>query len=210
VGADDDTAPLPVIVVDASGEAVAPTARTAPVAQVSADPGDGGEDSERGREPEAGRVRDPFEPFDRTGADRAGADRDSSDRTAMPGMAQLAWEQRRSAARTSADPDGPAPEAAVSSPARIAPPLPVRKPAAPPPESEIPAEVPAEVLAETSAGTSAEPPGTAKLEQIKDLYITAEAIGEDALDQHFQQVSERQRQLIREYFGQTTEGQPLK
>ena len=46
------------------------------------------------------------------------------------------------------------------------------------------------------------PPGAAKLDQIKDLYLTAEAIGEDALDKHFQQVSERQRQLIREYFEQ--------
>jgi hypothetical protein len=41
---------------------------------------------------------------------------------------------------------------------------------------------------------------SAKLEQLKDLYLTAEAIGEDALDKHFDQVSERQRQLIREFF----------
>jgi hypothetical protein len=41
-----------------------------------------------------------------------------------------------------------------------------------------------------------------KLDQIKDLYLTAEAIGEDALSQHFDQVSERQRQLIKEYFDQ--------
>jgi hypothetical protein len=40
----------------------------------------------------------------------------------------------------------------------------------------------------------------AKLDQIKDLYLTAEAIGEDALDRHFDQVSERQRELIREFF----------
>jgi hypothetical protein len=39
-----------------------------------------------------------------------------------------------------------------------------------------------------------------KLDQIKDLYLTAEAIGEDALTEHFDQVSERQRQLIKEYF----------
>ncbi len=45
-------------------------------------------------------------------------------------------------------------------------------------------------------------PEDAKLDQIKDLYLTAEAIGEDALAKHFQQVSERQRQLIREYFDQ--------
>lgn len=43
-------------------------------------------------------------------------------------------------------------------------------------------------------------PGTVKMDQIKDLYLTAEAIGEDALDQHFELVSDRQRQLIREYF----------
>jgi hypothetical protein len=40
----------------------------------------------------------------------------------------------------------------------------------------------------------------AKLDQIKDLYLTAEAIGDDALVKHFEQVSERQRNLIREFF----------
>lgn len=45
-----------------------------------------------------------------------------------------------------------------------------------------------------------------KMEQIKDLYLTAEAIGDDALSQYFQQVSERQRQLIREYFDEKTTG----
>ena len=40
----------------------------------------------------------------------------------------------------------------------------------------------------------------AKLDQLKDLYLTAEAIGEDALDKHFDQVSQRQRELIREFF----------
>jgi hypothetical protein len=45
-------------------------------------------------------------------------------------------------------------------------------------------------------------PTDAKLDQIKDLYLTAEAIGEDALTKHFHQVSERQRQLIKEYFDQ--------
>jgi hypothetical protein len=49
-------------------------------------------------------------------------------------------------------------------------------------------------------------PAAAKLDQIKDLYLTAEAIGEDALAKHFQQVSERQRQLIREYFDQVVSG----
>ena len=60
-------------------------------------------------------------------------------------------------------------------------------------------------------GGRAAPPTRAKMDQIKDLYLTAEALGDDALDRHFQQVSERQRQLIREYFDQAvasrTDGQ---
>jgi hypothetical protein len=47
---------------------------------------------------------------------------------------------------------------------------------------------------------------SAKLEQIKDLYLTAEAIGEDALDKHFDQVSQRQRELIREFFERSGPG----
>jgi hypothetical protein len=44
----------------------------------------------------------------------------------------------------------------------------------------------------------------AKLDQIKDLYVTAEAIGEDALARHFEQLSQMQRSLIREYFHQAS------
>jgi hypothetical protein len=51
-------------------------------------------------------------------------------------------------------------------------------------------------------------PEDVKLDQIKDLYLTAEAIGEDALARHFQQVSDRQRQLIREYFDQVATREP--
>ena len=40
----------------------------------------------------------------------------------------------------------------------------------------------------------------AKLDQLKDLYFAAEAIGEERLEKHFDQVSERQRELIREFF----------
>ena len=46
----------------------------------------------------------------------------------------------------------------------------------------------------------------AKLDQIKDLYLTADAIGEDALDKHFDQVSERQRELIEEFFRNSAPG----
>jgi hypothetical protein len=44
------------------------------------------------------------------------------------------------------------------------------------------------------------PKAAAKLDQIKDLYLTAEAIGEDALDRHFDQVSQRQHDLIKQFF----------
>ena len=46
----------------------------------------------------------------------------------------------------------------------------------------------------------------AKLDKLKDLYLTAEAIGEDALDKHFDQVSSRQRELIKEFFDRTDSG----
>ncbi len=78
-------------------------------------------------------------------------------------------------------------------------------------------EPPAETFA-ASAPPNAAPPlrpipdaAAAKLDQIKDLYLTAEAIGEDALDKHFDQVSQRQRELIREFFdrsGPGAEGRP--
>lgn len=42
--------------------------------------------------------------------------------------------------------------------------------------------------------------GAGPLERIKDLYTTAEAIGERRLDRHFEQLLERQRQLISDYF----------
>jgi hypothetical protein len=66
--------------------------------------------------------------------------------------------------------------------------------------------------AATGSGTTAAgayPPGSAispaglaqeKMEQIKELYLTAEAIGEDALTKHFELLSQRQRDLIREFF----------
>jgi hypothetical protein len=39
-----------------------------------------------------------------------------------------------------------------------------------------------------------------KLEQLKDLYLTAEAIGEENVDKHFDQLLAQQRELISEYF----------
>jgi hypothetical protein len=52
------------------------------------------------------------------------------------------------------------------------------------------------------------------LGRLKDLYQTAEAVGADSLDKHFEELMERQRQLIREYLydfggrGQPGAGQP--
>jgi DNA polymerase III subunit gamma/tau len=42
-----------------------------------------------------------------------------------------------------------------------------------------------------------------KLEQIKDLYLTAQAIGEENVDKHFDQLLAQQRELISEYFKQS-------
>jgi hypothetical protein len=42
-----------------------------------------------------------------------------------------------------------------------------------------------------------------KLEQLKDLYLTAEAIGEQNVDKHFDQLLAQQRELISEYFRQS-------
>jgi hypothetical protein len=47
-----------------------------------------------------------------------------------------------------------------------------------------------------------------KLEQIKDFYLTAEAIGEANVDKHFDQLLTQQRELISEYFRQSGAGKP--
>jgi hypothetical protein len=48
-----------------------------------------------------------------------------------------------------------------------------------------------------------------KLEQIKDFYLTAEAIGEENVDKHFDQLLTQQRELISEYFKQSTVARPF-
>jgi hypothetical protein len=69
---------------------------------------------------------------------------------------------------------------------------------------------------EASAGGAPEPPAAPpadaepedddtdrhaqKLEQIKDFYLTAEAIGEENVDKHFDRLLAQQRELISEYF----------
>ncbi len=46
------------------------------------------------------------------------------------------------------------------------------------------------------------------LEQLKDLYLTAEAIGEENVDKHFDHLLAQQRELISEYFRQAGESGP--
>ncbi|MGH3150043.1 MAG: hypothetical protein ACRDOB_04840, partial [Streptosporangiaceae bacterium] len=43
---------------------------------------------------------------------------------------------------------------------------------------------------------------------IKDLYLTAEAIGEHNVDKHFDHLLAQQRELISEYFRQSPAAQP--
>jgi hypothetical protein len=100
-------------------------------------------------------------------------------------------------------------------PARVAASASVETPA--PPDAALPAPeaaaapeadntaIPAEAEAAEAAETLS--PGAAeKLDQIKDLLITAEAIGEVNLDRHFDRVSKRQRELIREFFERAIPG----
>ena len=65
--------------------------------------------------------------------------------------------------------------------------------------------------ADTARDESAEAPERArarKLEQLKDLYLTAEAIGERNVDKHFDQLLAQQRELISDYFRQSAAAQP--
>ena len=48
-----------------------------------------------------------------------------------------------------------------------------------------------------------EPAQERKLEQIKDLYLTAQAIGEENVDKHFDHLLAQQRELISDYFRQS-------
>jgi hypothetical protein len=48
-----------------------------------------------------------------------------------------------------------------------------------------------------------EPAPERKLEQIKDLYLTAQAIGEENVDKHFDHLLAQQRELIGEFFQQS-------
>jgi hypothetical protein len=76
-----------------------------------------------------------------------------------------------------------------------------------PSEPDAITPTPAEVADRNAAGYEGpEEPTHAqarRLEQIKDLYLTAEAIGEENVDKHFDQLLSQQRELISEYFRQS-------
>jgi hypothetical protein len=67
-----------------------------------------------------------------------------------------------------------------------------------PPEDTEGATEPRATLAPATPGASAE-----KLEKIKDLYLTVEAIGDDNVGKHFDELMTRQRELISDYFRDT-------
>jgi len=80
----------------------------------------------------------------------------------------------------------------------------------PPPTTSAPepapgtsaAQVPPNAGGDTSPEDSAPGPSS-KLEQIREFYLTAEAIGEQNVDKHFDQLLAQQRELISEYFKQS-------
>ena len=62
--------------------------------------------------------------------------------------------------------------------------------------------------ADAEAAASQEYTQARKLEQIKDLYLTAEAIGEANVDKHFDHLLVQQRELISDYFKQSNAARP--
>lgn len=116
---------------------------------------------------------------------------------------------------------GPFEPAHVAQAARTAAPAPEGTAAPAPAGTAVPASDSTAVQAAEAAAVPVEavpagsaddlpPSAAAKLDQIKDLLITAEAIGEANLDQHFERVSQRQRELIREFFDRAMPGREPK
>ena len=105
--------------------------------------------------------------------------------------------------------------AARSSPWCLRPTRPARRPASPP-ASTTPNPPRQRPLHSDEASGAAPGDGqedtayahARKLEQIKDLYLTAEAIGEANVDKHFDHLLAQQRELISEYFKQSNAARP--
>jgi hypothetical protein len=97
------------------------------------------------------------------------------------------------------------PPAAETEPARPRGPFePMARSAAPPPgpDTSPPPAQPGQAVQAREQGTSADDEQSAvhALDQIKDLYATAEAIGDENVDRHFDELLQRQRELISEFF----------
>jgi hypothetical protein len=81
---------------------------------------------------------------------------------------------------------------------------PPAKPALVPEPAPAPSAAPAPPNARADPGPEDFAPGRAsQLEQIREFYLTAEAIGEQNVDKHFDQLLAQQRDLISEYFKQS-------
>ena len=71
------------------------------------------------------------------------------------------------------------------------------------PAAETGPGAPGPAIGEADEPDELEEPGerhAQKLAQIKDFYLTAEAIGEENVDKHFDQLLAQQRELIGQYF----------
>jgi hypothetical protein len=93
-------------------------------------------------------------------------------------------------------PDGPGGRDELGQPGTSGPAT-ALSPAGPAGETDASTE-PHPTLAPAPPGASAE-----KLEKIKDLYLTVEAIGDDNVGKHFDELMTRQRELISDYFRET-------
>jgi hypothetical protein len=93
---------------------------------------------------------------------------------------------------------GPSPDAAHQQPAA---------PDATDPAGTEPDQTPASAVRDQEPGETADVRAR-KLERIKDFYLTAEAIGEQNVDKHFDQLLAQQRDLIGDYFRPPATVQP--
>jgi hypothetical protein len=83
---------------------------------------------------------------------------------------------------------------------------PASRPAAPTIAASAAGDVAALLNGRALDGTPRGPASEEKLEKIKDLYLTVEAIGDDNVGKHFDELMTRQRELISEYFKETGVG----
>ena len=121
----------------------------------------------------------------------------------MPPTGMTSWPRRPAPLHEPArGPFEPLLSSSGSPPGAAAPP-----PAGPPPSPAESPPSPADAIRDQDLDDS-EHARARKLEQIKDLYLTAEAIGERNVDKHFDHLLAQQRELISEYFKQSPAAKP--